>query len=191
MTYQNRDGSIDMGVKDVVTLELLDEFDVFNGLDDRQLQEVRSAVGRCYFAAGEDLIVEGETSRELYGVLEGRVEILRTDDSGHEQRLAVLRPDAILGEHGFVLNEPRTATVRALDEVDALCLKGGSFDELDALDHRIGRTIEHNILKMLAHRQTGINNELLEILDKNDDNEGYHCDETNDIGEQLMARWTV
>lgn len=180
-----------MGSSKRVTLDALRTFDVFNGLNDSQLERVRDKVRRQSFGPGDPLIVEDEASRELYGVLEGRVEILKTDASGARRQLAVLRPDAILGEHGFVLGEPRTATVRALDDVDTLCLDGTSFEALDEPNSEIARKIEHNILRMLAHRQTEINRELLEVLDDDDGETGYHCDETNDIGDQLMSRWTV
>lgn len=180
-----------MTMPSTVSQMLLTRFDAFDGLEGPELDQLAEAVERCTFEPGDALIVEGENDRELYGVLEGRVEILKTDQSGDERQLAVLESDVILGEHGFILNEPRTATVRALDEVDTLCLRGESFDRLDTDDSRIGRVIEHNILRMLADRQTEINRELLEVLDETEGESGYHCDEENDIGDQLMRRWTV
>ncbi len=180
-----------MTMPGTVSQMLLSRFDAFDGLDDSQLDQLAEAVIRRHFEPGEALIVEGEDDRELYGVLEGRVEILKSDENGQPRRLAVLEPDVVLGEHGFILNQPRTATVRAIDAVDALCLRGTAFDRLDTGDSRIGRVIEHNILRMLANRQTEINRELLQLLDESDRESGYHCDESNDIGDQLMRRWTV
>lgn len=174
-----------------VDIDRLDRFEVFEGLDNTGLEKLADAIDSRHYVAGETLIVEGETTRRLYVVLEGRVEVLKTDQSGEKRRLAVLEPETVLGEHGFVLDEPRTATVRALDDVDALALEGGSFDRLDADHPTIARQIEHNLLKMLAHRQTEINRELLEVLDETEGETAYHCDETNDVGDQLMRRWTV
>ena len=176
---------------EAISHDLLERFDVFKGLADEQLDRLRGAVDRCRFEPGEELITEGETNRRLFGLLEGRVEILKKDDAGEQRRLAVLDGDVVLGEHGFVLGERRTATVRALDPVDALCLQGEEFDRIDTTHDGIGRVIEHNILRMLAHRQTEINRELLGVLDETDGETAYHCDETNDLGDQLMRRWTV
>lgn len=180
-----------MSSSESVAVELLGRFEVFDGLEPSDLERLADAVERREFEPGDRLIVEGETSRRLFGVLEGRVEVLKTDDSGESRRLAVLEDETVLGEHGFVLAEPRTATVRALDRVDALSLDGRDFDELDAERGDIARRIEHNILRMLAHRQTEINRELLAVLDEADGESAYHCDETNDLGDQLMRRWTV
>ncbi|MFB6351011.1 MAG: Crp/Fnr family transcriptional regulator [Bradymonadaceae bacterium] len=180
-----------MDTEETYSLDLLQRFDVFEGLEPSDLERVHDEVDlRCY-PAGEPLIVEGETNRALFAVLDGRVEILKNDKSGTAQRLAVLDAETILGEHGFVLAEPRTATVRALDDVDALCLHGEAFDRLDAAGGDAARTIEHNILRMLAHRQQSINDKLLALREESETETGYHCDETNDIGDQLMSRWTV
>jgi len=176
---------------DEITHQTLLDFDVFGGLERLELDRVLEAVDRCHFEKGAALIVEGETSRELYCVVEGRVEILKTGNSGQERRLAVLESGVVLGEHGFILAEPRTATVRALDEVHALCLSGEAFDQLDAAEGEIGRMVEHNILRMLAHRQQQINQDLLDILDETGDDSDYHFDDTGDIGDVLMERWTV
>jgi CRP-like cAMP-binding protein len=183
--------SMETSMNDEITHQTLLDFDVFGGLERLELDRVLEAVDRCQFEAGENLIGEGETSRELYCVVEGRVEVLKTGNSGQKRRLAVLEPGVVMGEHGFILAEPRTATVRALDAVDTLCLSGEAFDRLDAADDDIGRMIEHNILRMLAHRQQMINQELLDILDEAGDDSDYHFDDTGDVGDVLMERWTV
>lgn len=180
-----------MTSSDAVPLELLQRFEIFDGLEQSELRRLSTAVERTTFEPGERLIVEGETTRRLYAVLEGRVEVLKADDSGERRRLAVLEGETVLGEHGFVLAEPRTATIRALDTVDTLDLEGRAFDELDEEHGEIARQIEYNILRMLAHRQTEINRELLVLLDETARESTYHCDETNDLGDQLMRRWTV
>jgi len=174
-----------------VRLELFRRFEVFEGLEVPELRRLAIAVDRTSFDPGQCLIVEGETDRRLYGVLDGRVEVQKADEAGEQRRLSVLEAETVLGEHGFVLGESRTATVCALDPVEALELDGGTFDELDAEHGAIARQIEHNILRMLAHRQTEINRELLQLLDESDRDSIYHCDETNDVGDQLMRRWTV
>ena len=180
-----------MDADETFSLELLKQFDVFEGLEPSDLERVHDAVDRRRYSAGESLIVEGERSRALFAVLEGRVEVLKEDESGDHQRLAVIDAGTVFGEHGFVLSEPRTATVRAVDEVDALCLHGEAFDRLEAAGGEAARSIERNILRMLAHRQQTINERLLELHRSSESDTGYHCDETNDIGEQLMRRWTV
>lgn len=180
-----------MDADETYPLELLERFDVFEGLEPSDLERVYDAVNRRCYPPGESLIVEGESSRALFAVLKGRVEVLKEDESGDHKRLAVIDAGTVFGEHGFVLSEPRTATVRAVDEVDTLHLHGEAFDRLAAAGGQAARTIERNILRMLADRQQTINERLLELHRASDGETGYHCDKTNDIGDQLMRRWTV
>ncbi|MFB6262787.1 MAG: Crp/Fnr family transcriptional regulator [Bradymonadaceae bacterium] len=171
--------------------ELLRQFIVFEDLEIGEYDSIASAIERHPVEAGEDLITAGEVSRELFGLIDGRVEVIKRGDD-QVWRLAVLEPYAVLGELGFVLGEPRTATVRAVDELEVWRLNGEMFDELADAHVEAARAIEDNIIRMMAQRQVQTNREMLELMRRADeDAEEYHTDEESDFGEQLMRRWTV
>ena len=169
---------------------LLQEFIVFRDLDVAEYDSVASAIDRRRIDEGTEIIRTGERSRELYGLIAGRVEVLRRDDEGRDRRLAVLEPHAVLGELGFVLGDPRTATVRAIEPLDVWCLDGQMFDQLSADHDEAARAIEDNIIRMMAQRQTEMNKELLKLMNEAAGEGSYHVDD-DDVGEQLMRRWNV
>ena len=55
----------------------------------------------------------------MFMVHDGRLEII-AGHGGGERQLAVLDPPAIVGELAFLLDEPRSATVRAMEQAVVL-----------------------------------------------------------------------
>ncbi|EKS37578.1 cyclic nucleotide-binding domain-containing protein [Afipia clevelandensis] len=68
-------------------------------------------IGRqeSYVAAQSLLLREGETTGELFVLLEGELEVLK----GETVVAVVTEPGAVLGEMSVLLGQPHTATVRA------------------------------------------------------------------------------
>lgn len=62
---------------------------------------------------GSVLMNEGEYGREIYFILEGRVELSALGPEGEEMPIAVLRRGEYLGEHGMLTGQQRNATARA------------------------------------------------------------------------------
>lgn len=67
------------------------------------------------FEAGETVYREGDPGDALFVVTEGKVEVLR-EVGDEEVRLAVLEKGSIFGETGVIRDQPRSTTVRALED---------------------------------------------------------------------------
>jgi CRP-like cAMP-binding protein len=80
------------------------------------------------YAPGEVVLEEGFPSDSFYVLLRGTVQV-RT---GGASRVGRQRPPSSFGEVGLLLDEPRTATVVAEDEVRTLRLGARAFHELFA-----------------------------------------------------------
>jgi CRP-like cAMP-binding protein len=65
---------------------------------------------------GDVVFEEGSRGRQMFVVYSGRVRISKKDQVGYEIILATLGPGEILGEMALIDNEPRSATVTALDD---------------------------------------------------------------------------
>ena len=61
---------------------------------------------------GSVIMREGEYGREIYFILEGRVELSTLGPGGEELPVAVLRRGEYIGEHGMLTGQQRNATVR-------------------------------------------------------------------------------
>jgi len=78
-------------------------------------RDMRAVLEHCvgrqetYFPADKLLIREGETTGDLFILMEGQLEVLK----GETVIAVVTEPGAILGEMSVLLHQPHTATVRA------------------------------------------------------------------------------
>jgi len=81
------------------------------------------------FRKGEAVFRQGEEGDRLYFILRGRVEIER-EEGGQKKSIAELGDGEVFGEMALLIDEPRTATVRAVSDVRVLVLLRSDFREL-------------------------------------------------------------
>jgi small-conductance mechanosensitive channel/CRP-like cAMP-binding protein len=116
-------------------------------------QDARIALSRTgqehIFAAGEAIVRQGAAGSSMYVVLSGRVRVL-LEPSGQE--VAVLEPGGIFGEMSMLTGDPRTATVRALEDVRLLEITAERFR--DVAMERPG-LIEH-VSSVIGERRVGL-----------------------------------
>jgi CRP-like cAMP-binding protein len=103
------------GVSDDAVLARLRSVPFFAGIPAELLAMLaRSAVIEDY-GAGESVVRVGEPGDTCYVVDSGRLAVL-VGDGREERSVAVLERDALFGEMSLLTGEPRTATVRVIDD---------------------------------------------------------------------------
>lgn len=76
-----------------------------------------------------DLIIrEGDTGDAAYMIISGKCRAYRTVE-GRQEELAVMGPGQVFGEMALLLDEPRAASVEALERVSLLVLDKRTLDE--------------------------------------------------------------
>ena len=80
------------------------------------------------FAPGETIVQEGACGGELFFVCRGSLEVLR----GADTQVGVIGEGEFFGEVAVLFNQPRTATVRALQQCDLLALDADDFHRIAA-----------------------------------------------------------
>lgn len=87
------------------------------------------------FQAGDTIVRQGDVADRFYVLVRGVVEAAASTTDGSEHALRRLSPGEFFGELGLLSAEPapRTATVRAVTDVEVLVLDRASFREL--LEH--------------------------------------------------------
>ncbi|MEP6768006.1 MAG: cyclic nucleotide-binding domain-containing protein [Acidobacteriota bacterium] len=85
--------------------------------------------GQLDAAAGDTILREGETGREMYIVEQGRVEVV-SGPPGSERQLGVLEAGDFFGEMAILDDQPRGATVRALTACRLLRIDEATFDRM-------------------------------------------------------------
>jgi CRP-like cAMP-binding protein len=127
----------------------LGEIDLFATLSaESRIALSRGAVEHL-FAGGEPIVRQGDRGSSMYVVLSGRARVV-LEPSGQE--VAAIEPGGFFGEMSMLTGDPRTATVRAVDDVKVLEITAERFREI-ALE-RPG-LVEH-ISSVVAERRVGL-----------------------------------
>ena len=120
----------------------------FNFSKDMYVQ--RQAIDRDFgvsFEPSEVIFEEGAPGKHMYIIQEGKVEVFRIV-LGKKKSLSVLGPGDVFGEMSLLVNQTRTATVRALTQVRAYAFDRSSFEQM--VHQNYGVAIK--IIRMLAMR---------------------------------------
>jgi len=126
-----------MTQKEVIST--LSESQLFGHLSEKDLQGVaQKAKIRQYFP--NDMIVwQGQASTTLFLIINGIVAV-KNIIRDKEQVLAYLMPGNSFGEVGILENQPRSASIEALSDVDVLAIRREDFIEI--LDQHSSVAIE-------------------------------------------------
>src|SRR5215218_3639979 len=79
------------------------------------------------FERGQALFHEGQLSDRVVLLRSGRVKVTSTTPGGREVVLAFRGPGELVGELGAIDDEPRSATIVAVDSVEALTIPPRDF----------------------------------------------------------------
>jgi HEAT repeat protein len=149
---QNRRG--DAMLLTVEKVLFLKSAPVFAGLEGEELAALADIALEKDFAPGELLFEEGQLAHHLYILVSGKVEIFRKIGE-KEYPLAVLGPQECFGEMAILDDEPRSASIRAVEASTVLKIDRESFREL--IHER--PQISFAIFKILSQRLRGKNME--------------------------------
>jgi CRP-like cAMP-binding protein len=123
--------------------------DLFAPIDAQGRLALARTAPTHWYAAGEPIVQQGETGQSLYVVLSGRARVV-LEPSGQE--VAVIGPGGFFGEMSMLTGEPRTATVRAIEDVRVLEITAARFRELALA---LPGLVEH-ISTVVAERRVGL-----------------------------------
>jgi CRP-like cAMP-binding protein len=142
-----------------ILLKLLTNIILFRGLEREELVELLRSASKVVFQPGDLVFEEGFPGHSLYVVLQGRFEVFKKVE-GTESHIASVTVGEHFGEIALVTDQPRTASVRALEESIALRLnKATVFGQ-----PRIAVYLLKNMASLMAAHLSEMNNEVL-LLD--------------------------
>lgn len=110
------------------------------------------------FSAGEKIFSQGDLGTEMFIILEGDVDIIKTINGG-SHILSSLEKGDFFGEMALLESAPRTADAVAKNDVRVLPINGSQFDEMLRKNPEIAVRIIRKYSKRLREA-----NELLERL---------------------------
>src|SRR3712207_1427071 len=104
-----------------------DEIRFLDALGEDERAWLHERAVRRSFPAGTAIFLEHEAPDRVAVLLEGRVKIASTSEDGRERVLAFRGPGEVLGELSAIDGRPRSATVTAVDPVEALVVPAADF----------------------------------------------------------------
>ena len=154
--------------------ETLGTVALFEGLTDDEIRRIAS-IGRVeYFNQDATLFAEGELGPRLLVVLEGRVDVLRSDAAGVRRSVGSVGPGEALGEISLLLELPRSATVRALDDLKCFTMDRTSFTDLVDAGDPAALKLGMALARGLATRLLKLNDRMLGLLAESDAGTNLH-----------------
>ncbi|MBI4261359.1 MAG: cyclic nucleotide-binding domain-containing protein [Actinobacteria bacterium] len=107
--------------------DLIEAVPLFQGADEELLREIALELEPVVFMPGDEIIREGERSREMYFISRGTVEVLGPE--GDEVKARLTRGD-FFGEMALLFDRARSATVRAVEYCDLYRLRRELFERV-------------------------------------------------------------
>ena len=109
------------------------------------------------FEDGEVIFLEGDSTREMYVVRSGQVEVTKKGAHGKDVHLATLSKGDFVGEMSLLESLPRSATARAKGRTEVLSIHPGGF----LLKIRRDPTFAFEIMQTLSRRLRLTNEKLM------------------------------
>ena len=123
-------------------IEILKQIPFFANLSDEDLEAIGQKVQMQYFGVDQVIFEQGDYGEEMYIIKRGKVQVLRDFSI-----LAVLEDNAFFGEMALVSEEPRNATIKAVEETECLVLSKPHFRELLESKPSIAEAVSYEVVK--------------------------------------------
>jgi CRP/FNR family transcriptional regulator, cyclic AMP receptor protein len=120
---------------------------------ERDWADLLALADRRLFAAGETVIGTGDTSRSLYLVLDGTLEVLQTGGRlSRSRRIATVGSGSVIGEVAFFDGAARSAEVKAMTAGEVAELTPSDISALASRRPELACAVLLDLGRILAQR---------------------------------------
>ena len=116
---------------------------LFAGISAESMQRLADVTAEADFQAGQFIVIQGQVGTGLYVIVDGSAKVVRGSDE-----LALLKAGDFFGELSVIDQEPRYASVQAVEPTRCLAL--ASWDLLDLIEK--DPQLAQNLLRGMAQR---------------------------------------
>ncbi len=111
------------------------------------------------------LIVQGDSSGELYFIESGKVKIFIELDNGHTMRIRTMGPGTVVGEIGLYLEQERLASVVTEEPCTVFRFTAGAMHRMQMENPGLAAAFHEFMVRVLAERVTEQNRNLRALVD--------------------------
>jgi len=138
-------------------VELLKGVPIFAKIEQSKLKLIAFTSERMTYSAGQELFHQGDQGDAMYVILDGVADVLIDTPAG-QIAVAELKKNGFVGEIAILCDVPRTATIKAREQLMTLKISKDMFYRLVAEFPQMA--VE--IMRTLAHRVEDTNEKLRE-----------------------------
>ena len=111
---------------------------------------------KVHLKKGDILLKEGDTDKKMYYIVSGSIEVVAKIPGRHKKsNVNMLKKGDLIGELSFFDGRPRSATLIAMEETEALEITKDFFEGIQS-DHV-------KIFKAMVHKIRVLNDKILEL----------------------------
>ncbi len=108
--------------------ELLKQTPLFDGLSNADLEELEQSTRIQDYKAGQIIVIEGRVGAAFFILVSGSVEVIKRRGQPNEAVLATLQAGDFFGELATMRHVPRSASIRALEDLTCLVIRRADFE---------------------------------------------------------------
>ncbi len=123
--------------------------ELFEKLNEDERRRLVERLRYAAFAKGEVITRQGAEAHWLYILTKGSAEVLLSVDSGENKQVAILHAGDFFGEMSLLTGEPRSATVKSLEDAECYRLDRQAFEDI----LRARPEITQHLSEVLARRK--------------------------------------
>jgi len=137
----------------MVSLKFLSDIEVFKGLAKDELEAIANICSIKRFEEGEDVFSKDALPEEMFILNSGRCDVkISVGGPAEVYTIYPLNPGDIFGELGFIDGSTRSATIKCINDVEAVALSREKFATLCSEKPRIGYVVMKNLAIILTQR---------------------------------------
>lgn len=138
----------------------LQEFEVFEGMQESTLHALERCAQKRFYAASEMIFTAGTPGDALMLISRGLVRVDLPLSEGRKTHLATFGRGQFVGEMSFLDHIPHSADVQAITDTEVLVIHRSDFDELAKHDYAMSNHVFSSLASSMAARLRHTNHEL-------------------------------
>ena len=132
----------------------LKEVNLFDGLDNKVINQIFRLGFVQNFRKGDSIIREGEHGGNLHILINGKAEVLKTaaGKGSKGKQLSKIGRGSIFGEMSVFDGAPYSASVKAIDDCDVHIMRGSDFKKFLSDNPKVGVDILGTLITSISNR---------------------------------------
>jgi serine/threonine-protein kinase len=113
---------VEVTKNETVIKQLKAQYLFFSDFEDEEVVEIFKLANKKEFKAGETIFTEGVMGNEMYIIIDGKVQLLKTKKMNESVEIKSLRPGNCFGEMAIISAAPRSATAMAVESTTVIAV---------------------------------------------------------------------